>query len=659
LFASPVAAVTLVVDNNNANNSAGDVFSFTGIWTSANTTSGGLFYGNDFLTHRGSQGAASATWRPTLPTSGSYEVYVRHTTGPSRTTAAQFTVDYDGGSQNVSVNQSINGGQWILVGTFPFVAGTAGSVHLIADTGSLIFTVADAVRWVSVSIPDTVPPVVTVTSPNGGELWEAGSAHNLTWTATDDVGVTAIDLEYSTDGGTSWTLIASGQANSGSYPWTVPATTTAAGRVRVTAYDAAANSGNDISDANFRILDTTSPAVTVIAPNGGESWAAGSSQTITWTASDYGGVSSVDLAYSADGGTSWALIASGQANSGSHSWTVPNVPTTTARVRVTATDGPGNSGSDMSDANFTIVGGSGLSVTVISPNGGEVWEAGSAHNLTWTATDDVGVTAVDLEYSTNGGSSWTLIAAGEANSGSYPWVAPATTGAGRIRVTAHDAAANSESDASDANFNIVDTTSPAVAVTSPNGGESWTIGSSQDITWTATDYVGVGWVDLEYSTNGGASWTLIASGQANSGSHAWTVPNTPSTTARVRVTATDGAGNARSDASDADFAIVEATVDIPVNVPVPLSLQPSFPSPFVASTTIPYGLPSETNVRLTIHDARGRILRTLVDQLQGAGVHTLQWDGKLEDGTRAARGFYIVRLQAGKEVRSRSVILSR
>jgi len=153
LLASPSSATTIIVDNNNGNNVPGDTFFFTGTWASATTTTGGLFYGNDFLTHRGSQGSATAKWQPTIAAAGYHEVFVRHTTGSSRTTAAQFIVDYDGGSQTVLVNQSTNGGQWISIGTFLFAAGTAGAVRLNPDTGALIFTVADAAKWESAPLP--------------------------------------------------------------------------------------------------------------------------------------------------------------------------------------------------------------------------------------------------------------------------------------------------------------------------------------------------------------------------------------------------------------------------------------------------------------------------------------------------------------------------
>src|SRR4030095_8931248 len=52
----------------------------------------------------------------------------------------------------------------------------------------------------------------------------------------------------------------------------------------------------------------------------------------------------------------------------------------------------------------------------------------------------------------------------------------------------------------------IDNTPPAVAVASPDGTEVWVAGTTQDITWTATDAAGMGTVDLAYSLDGGATF---------------------------------------------------------------------------------------------------------------------------------------------------------
>ena len=98
----------------------------------------------------------------------------------------------------------------------------------------------------------------------------------------------------------------------------------------------------------------------------------------------------------------------------------------------------------------------------------------------------------------------------------------------------------------------------SVTVTSPNGGESWAGGSAHSITWTSS---GVTNVKLEYTLDGGTNWTTITgSTAASAGSYSWTVPNSASANAKVRVTDT---GSTASDVSNAAFTITTAT---PANV---------------------------------------------------------------------------------------------
>ncbi len=106
----------------------------------------------------------------------------------------------------------------------------------------------------------------------------------------------------------------------------------------------------------------------------------------------------------------------------------------------------------------------------------------------------------------------------------------------------------------------------SIGLTSPNGGESWTIGQTYQITWVKNN---VDTVKIEYSTNSGSTWTVISNGyparvttspnpKLNAlGSYAWLVPNTPSTTCLVRVS--DKANASISDVSNAVFTIVTNT----------------------------------------------------------------------------------------------------
>jgi hypothetical protein len=88
-----------------------------------------------------------------------------------------------------------------------------------------------------------------------------------------------------------------------------------------------------------------------------------------------------------------------------------------------------------------------------------------------------------------------------------------------------------------------------VTVTAPNGPESWTGGSAQTVTWTATDDVGVTAVDVHYRDTAAAPWKMIARGLTNTGTFTWFVHNTPSNDASVRVVARDAVGHEGEDES--------------------------------------------------------------------------------------------------------------
>jgi glucose/arabinose dehydrogenase len=134
------------------------------------------------------------------------------------------------------------------------------------------------------------------------------------------------------------------------------------------------------------------------------------------------------------------------------------------------------------------------------------------------------------------------------------WPPSALTG--RIGVTYLSASGSALDDFGGGNWAPQANTSPVATVTSPNGGESWTAGTSHPITWVAADDVGVTGVDLYYREAPTTPWVPLAVGIPNSGTFTWFVHNTPTTTARVRAVAHDIDGNTGADSSNADFTIV-------------------------------------------------------------------------------------------------------
>ncbi len=101
-----------------------------------------------------------------------------------------------------------------------------------------------------------------------------------------------------------------------------------------------------------------------------------------------------------------------------------------------------------------------------------------------------------------------------------------------------------------ASFNLISPTA-SITVSSPNGGENWKVGMVNNITWNSQNVANV---KIDFSTNSGSSWTSIASSvTASPGSYAWTIPNTLTTQAKVRVI--DLSDTTVGDTSNAVFTI--------------------------------------------------------------------------------------------------------
>jgi hypothetical protein len=95
-------------------------------------------------------------------------------------------------------------------------------------------------------------------------------------------------------------------------------------------------------------------------------------------------------------------------------------------------------------------------------------------------------------------------------------------------------------------------------------------------------------------------------------------------------------------------------------LPPPLRtiLEQNHPNPFNPATTIQYSLAKKTYVELTVYDARGRLVRTLVRGERTAQVYSVAWDGTNDDGAAVASGLYFCRLEAGafRQVRKMVVL---
>jgi Metallo-peptidase family M12B Reprolysin-like/Cadherin domain/IPT/TIG domain len=135
----------------------------------------------------------------------------------------------------------------------------------------------------------------------------------------------------------------------------------------------------------------TGAAFAVTAPNTAVSWTGGSTQSVTWNVAGTtaNGINSatVNIRLSTDGGLTYpTTLATGVANSGTASVTIPNIATTTARVMVESAD---NYFFDISNTNFTITLSGGPIITSFTPTSGPIGTV-----VTITGSNFTGSTAV-------------------------------------------------------------------------------------------------------------------------------------------------------------------------------------------------------------------------------------------------------------------------
>lgn len=98
-------------------------------------------------------------------------------------------------------------------------------------------------------------------------------------------------------------------------------------------------------------------------------------------------------------------------------------------------------------------------------------------------------------------------------------------------------------------FAITGKTFASVIIQFPNGGEVYSIGSQEVISWSSSATN----VKLEYSTDNGVSWNTIVSSVPNNGMYNWTIPSAPSSNSLVRVS--DAANSSDFDLSNGAFTI--------------------------------------------------------------------------------------------------------
>jgi len=211
------------------------------------------------------------------------------------------------GTLTLTVTNPSTDQEWLTTVTVDFPPGitVTGSTDFVGGTDGPLVT--------SAATGDGA--VVTWSDANGG--W--GNVYGNGQQATATVNV-AFAAGLSGAQNLAWTIVGD---QYGATPHSVSGTTTLAG--------------------------PAGPSLTLISPAGGELWAVGSTQGLSWTST--GGVGDVRVDVSRDGGSSWETAIASTPNDGSEGWTVTGPATGQALVRVASLAGDA---SDVCDGPLTL-----------------------------------------------------------------------------------------------------------------------------------------------------------------------------------------------------------------------------------------------------------------------------------------------------------------
>jgi hypothetical protein len=94
-------------------------------------------------------------------------------------------------------------------------------------------------------------------------------------------------------------------------------------------------------------------------------------------------------------------------------------------------------------------------------------------------------------------------------------------------------------------------------------------------------------------------------------------------------------------------------------VPRALRLRQNTPNPFNPRTSIEFDVPERCRVRLQVFGVDGREVATLVDEVLGAGVYDVPWNGIDDRGVAVASGVYFYVLDAGGLRLTQKMVLMR
>ena len=112
--------------------------------------------------------------------------------------------------------------------------------------------------------------------------------------------------------------------------------------------------------------------------------------------------------------------------------------------------------------------------------------------------------------------------------------------------------------------------------------------------------------------------------------------------------------------SSDEFAIVRLNVSgepVPELESIDFTLSQNYPNPFNPETVIRYTIPEDSKVELSIYNAKGQLVRRLVQERQKKGSYKVIWDGKDDRGAEISSGLYLYQIKANARMSVKKMLI--
>lgn len=538
---------------------------------------------------------------------------------------------------------------------------------------------------------------VTVLSPNGGE--EVDSTVPITWADSSVTGnPLTVDIFYSRDNGNTWNTIASGLEDTHEFEWnTLEVSDGTRYLIKIFAYDAI-TIGADMSDGIFTVNNPGNgvPDVALISPIRGTVEGV---VPIEWEAADADHDSlAVDLSLRRRDSEEWISISEGEENTGSYLWNTYLFNNGYYRLRLIVRDAD-TSSVDSSDGYIKILNDHSPAATVVHSHGGcnslsiQALEyipedyTGHTYEIRFNLIQRTGFmdplytydfydvtidslllsaqplsTEIDgelyidysqiidgfviefdsqVDYYSFRYVDFSIVTNVSGFDGNLEIESPRPTRPRAWPFRGSDFELRwiqYPEDTTLVSLEVYDLTNDVLVPFETGTGDSWCIGSGSETLDPATD--------TKIHLCGGYFWFN------RDGS--MTVPPGPGD---IWIITSSGSR------TPCDGNVYTFTTPLGIEegheIPSRCVLHQNTPNPFNSGTSVSYSVMAKEKVRLKVYDLTGRVVKTLVDDMQNPGYYKIRWDGRDDKDKTLASGIYFYRMEIGGFKSTKKMILLR